>query len=669
MALEQQIPLPLDHGLPTWKNLKPKATAPKLWVEWMEVHKDFPDGDATRLRRIHLRPGLNILWATASRDVRGRLGGHGAGKTTFCRLLRYVLGDAKPGNRQFREAFRAQFPRGWVLADIWLDGQRWLVARPLGEVGHHPFAIRGGTVLEPIRDVDRAPYKVFEAAMDEVMLARIGPRELAGSGKKLIWPYVLTWLTRDQEAHYASLIEWRVRESESESEGSLSAPDRENLLLIMLGLVDSTEQERLREREKLTQEHERLVRERPQRAYHRSEAEKALVKLVTAPIGQPGELTFATGVAAEITRLRQGADKALMDTQDDTLLAKLTAEEATEKLGLDFVQEQILEMKSSLAQQRGTVETVSQRANDVKQKAEVRTFFPFRGYCSTPIEIARRDHCPCITSRPEDDEVDAAINQIISSVPPEADKLARCEERLRHLETDYLARQRKHAEVKTAIANRKQALRAILSAQSAPRDQASALDAAYRAWHAAEESVGKMTERLEELEQTKDILDAQIAAHVKAHKKRTEKFGDLFNLLVQTMLGDEVTGRIDFPGGKSIEPKLEFHGAFDSAALNLTKILAFDLAAIALAQFEGTGHHPGFLLHDSPRESDLAAPIYQSLFLAAKAMEAACGENISFQYIVTTTEPPPPEVNSAPWILDPVLDATEAGKRFLGVNL
>ena len=135
------------------------------------------------------------------------------------------------------------------------------------------------------------------------------------------------------------------------------------------------------------------------------------------------------------------------------------------------------------------------------------------------------------------------------------------------------------------------------------------------------------------------------------------------------MLGDEVTGRIDFAGGKTLEPKLDFHGSFDSAALSLTKLLAFDLAAMALSQFKGIGHHPRFLLHDSPRESDLAASIYSSLFLAAEALEEACGENIGFQYIVTTTEPPPEKVSQTPWLLDPVLDATVAELRFLGVDL
>jgi len=40
-----------------------------------------------------------------------------------------------------------------------------------------------------------------------------------------------------------------------------------------------------------------------------------------------------------------------------------------------------------------------------------------------------------------------------------------------------------------------------------------------------------------------------------------------------------------------------------------------------------------------------------------------------FQYIITTTEPPPDDVKTKPWLLDPVLNATEGTGRLLGVDL
>jgi hypothetical protein len=125
MALPQQLELELDAGIRSLATFKPAASArePVLWVERLEVHGDFPAGESTRLRKMELRKGLNILWLTSSDNQWSRLGGHGAGKTTFCRLLRYAIGDAKPGSRQFRKSF----PNGWFLTDVWNDCKRWRV--------------------------------------------------------------------------------------------------------------------------------------------------------------------------------------------------------------------------------------------------------------------------------------------------------------------------------------------------------------------------------------------------------------------------------------------------------------------------------------------------------------------------------------------------------------
>ena len=134
------------------------------------------------------------------------------------------------------------------------------------------------------------------------------------------------------------------------------------------------------------------------------------------------------------------------------------------------------------------------------------------------------------------------------------------------------------------------------------------------------------------------------------------------------MLGDVVTGCVRF-SGKSIVPELEYHGPRDSAALKVVRWLAFDLAALALGITDAAAHHPRFLLHDSPREADLAAAIYVTLFRAAHKLEGGEATTAAFQYIVTTTEPPPEDLNGPPWMLEPVLDASVEEGRLLGVDL
>src|ERR1051326_2418852 len=85
----------------------PGREQPALWVKTLAIYSDWPPSDKTLLRRMDLRRGVNILWARPSTDTSAetKLTGHGAGKTTFCRMLRYILDDATFGTKDFREAF------------------------------------------------------------------------------------------------------------------------------------------------------------------------------------------------------------------------------------------------------------------------------------------------------------------------------------------------------------------------------------------------------------------------------------------------------------------------------------------------------------------------------------------------------------------------------------
>jgi len=122
--------------------------------------------------------------------------------------------------------------------------------------------------------------------------------------------------------------------------------------------------------------------------------------------------------------------------------------------------------------------------------------------------------------------------------------------------------------------------------------------------------------------------------------------------------------------GKRIRLKLLYRRELRGSAMTLVRSIAFDIASI-LASIDGTARHPRFLVHDGPRDSDLTAQLYQRIFMLARAMEGERGNGHEppFQYIITTTEPPPHDMQRKEWLLDPVLDATDPSKRLLGVDL
>src|SRR5262249_43957802 len=128
--------------------------------------------------------------------------------------------------------------------------------------------------------------------------------------------------------------------------------------------------------------------------------------------------------------------------------------------------------------------------------------------------------------------------------------------------------------------------------------------------------------------------------------------------VVRALLGDHVEARVEVKS-RRIELRVEDRGERDGAAMATIKLLAFDLAALKLG-IDGHGQYPGLLVHDGPREADMDGRIYERLFLYAKRLEEeAISGAPAFQYIVTTTAPPPKEMQKQPFTLEPLLDASK----------
>lgn len=92
-------------------------TEPRLWVRRFVIWSE----PGVILREIHLHPGLNIIWAPDPADQAAGPDadltvGDGSGKTLFCRLLRYCLGEDRFAPGEQRERIAQAFPEGRVGA-------------------------------------------------------------------------------------------------------------------------------------------------------------------------------------------------------------------------------------------------------------------------------------------------------------------------------------------------------------------------------------------------------------------------------------------------------------------------------------------------------------------------------------------------------------------------
>lgn len=373
-----------------------------------------------------------------------------------------------------------------------------------------------------------------------------------------------------------------------------------------------------------------------------------------------------------VANLRTASNLAVRAAQQqgetDLLLTEVANRQAEWRLAKAWIEEIEEAVDLEDKRLRGIVPSPPKaKAMDDMARQMISGLNPFRGVCSHPMDKAWRAQCPIAHERPAEDDVQAAVKGIVAgsqSVRTELEKL-----RAELARREAIGAPKKAAvDSATALldAARKRQAQELERLQE-PARQAASLESMLKAYQRACADLDKLGAEIKSLDQEKRDLDAQLTALTKHHRKLIEQFTALFHHVARQMLGEAVNGSVGF-SGKSIEPRLEYHGPRDSAALKVTKWLAFDLAAVALGIAASEANHPRFMLHDSPRESDLAPEIYGGLFAAARELEGTFGESAPFQYVVTTTQPPPASVNGAPWMrLE--LDASVESGRFLGIDL
>ena len=205
-----------------------------------------------------------------------------------------------------------------------------------------------------------------------------------------------------------------------------------------------------------------------------------------------------------------------------------------------------------------------------------------------------------------------------------------------------------------------------------------ARDAREAAWYSARklvDEVARFAELVEQQEATtkqhRELVSKTKTEHDRVGAFRDQqarvfvRLSEKFDPIVRRLVGPEAQGRIALTS-KGLKLTLSMGGDRSTTAIDSLKVLAFDLSALCLS-IEGATRVPAFLVHDSPREADLGLPIYDQLFQLARWLEAVGGQPL-FQYIVTTTTRPPPDLAKEPW-LRLTLRGAPASERLLQCDL
>lgn len=645
MTTQLRIP-----GIDPPREIRPtgERRMPVFWVRRLRVLRELTSGDEYIIRDVELRRGLNVVWAPPHESADGNalfqngVAGHTAGKTTFCRLLRHVLGERGFATEGTRRRIREKLSAAWVVAEVVVDGATWVIARPLG-IGPHPFCIRGGAIGQVTDGGDRLDYHEFLEAIGSATTGKLAAARFPASDEPVRWEHVLPWLSRDQECRFADFLEWRHSSSDSDTP-SLNVDERQFVVRSVLGLMSDEERTEQHTNARLVSLRKEAAQSEPL-LFHQARTDHTRVSSalgVNLPL--PSNPLFGSQARAELDRRTASLGEREQNLSDadrrDELrkvLEHAIAAETNARRSLQETETRLTLEQSVLEQLAGN-----------NQTSLLAALPPARDYCNVPMSLAREQDCPLAVSRP----IDLASRRSERTAAEELEGQRRL---VQTLEASVADRRGALAAAESATTS---ARRAFVSAATAFDEQRGGLleeraqlsqiarlvQDAEATWRQAAEQAEAVTQIGREIEESY-ARQEQIRS---VRRGAIGRFSASFDYVVRAILGGEVVGRVDTTG-RSLSLSVEEHGERDSAAISTVKLLAFDLAALTVST-EGYGTFPRFLIHDGPREADLAPDIYARLFLFIRELEKCFSSEPSFQYIVTTTTPPPVALQSEPWL-------------------
>jgi hypothetical protein len=634
-----------------------KTVEPVFWIREVRLLYRLEAGEDAEIRRIELHRGLNIVWAKpaapdeSNPELRGR--GHDVGKSFLCRLIRHLLGEQHYGNEQLRKGIAAsdQLQHAWVIGEIILNKEEWTAARPL-YTGARPFALKGPIDSSFTRPAsERIRHEDFIAELERRVIESFAVQTFDDAGKRPIqWLHVLQWLARDQESHLGGLFKWRDPSSQHDSP-VLSADEGQFLVRCILDLTDVKERKVIEKRNQLGKD--KVTAAENSKYYERRIAEALQRARDELPGGEDlpsvGEPLFVDVVTQHARKLNEAKQRELEDriakinlseaekTLEDTIGARALAESRHREL-----KQLVDETADSFA--RFTDKKTPTTEKDLGDlDSIIAKLKPDRVYCEIPVSIALFQ-CPLLQRERlslQDQEQPLTVVELAQTRRSEIEtQLLGLRRNLKQLASTLDDRQKKE----TAARKLRDDLRKRSSELAAELGK---LDPEATAWRLRAEDaelshkqLGETQSGLIEIERELENCKVLQDEAQKEARDRQIDIEEMFMALCRYFKGDNAEGELKFTRDE-IRARIGSGGG----AYNALSSITFDFAAL-LAHINGSGHHPGFLIHDSPRESDMEVSLYRPLFKLMSKLGTASPS--SFQYVITTTEPPPEDFAKPP---------------------
>lgn len=639
------------------------SSRPKLWFKRIVLFKALNPIEV--IREIGLHRGLNIIVGKSSRDPAlvnnpMAMSGHSVGKTTFCRLLRYCLGEQHFSTESGEQRLRASLPYSWVGAELEIEGTPWAVLRPLG-AQKAPSAAGQDTSIEELAAAPQkgSGYFEFRQELDKLLPPGVHHPQLTYK-----WEHLLSWMTRNQECRLRKFEVWRDAESGSDVPG-FRRPKEFPVHLVrgMLDLLVPEESEWSHTLSELAKRQSNLKEEQHSASQDADHFYRDASRRLAEFVGD-----FPDTRVDSAPRL----DGPVMQAET----RKLKFREEYEKL-----EKQFEEADSQFRNWQRYVDNALDRKRqlDALSTATPPTAQPLQAKSPTEYEQKQKELAKIAA------QVDGGCECLLANQMP----LTQCSYVMAHMEdlknfkpVLSLSAERQKRAIAEMDAEQREKIQAIINQQTVVQD---ALDEAVRQAKSYDDERKKVLKELSALEKEMDRLDRALQAFQHAERlgaggmrgtkiqeimeslekidseihhaknqldfyrdqsaKKDQGLQKLFDELVRRILKADYSGSI-ITSAEDFTPQIRQGSAIAGAAVESLSFIIMDIASM-LAASKGIGYHPGFLVHDSPREADLDIGPYHSLFteMAALTKENGGKDNAPFQYIITTTTEPPTELN------------------------
>lgn len=621
--------MPLDLRQVSLETIQPEAgrDGPRLWVRRLVIWNK--PGEV--LREVSLRPGLNIIWSPDSGDADSPMG-HGGGKTSLCRLLRYCLGEDSFGSDEQRYLIGDKLPDAHVGAEIMIGGQPWIVVRPIGNARGRHFCQHGGELdtafHSDMANTGIAPLRkaIVEATMSSAVVHMPVPNKVDDG-----WEVALAWLSRDQECRLIGPLDWRAPDTDSRSPArALSAANRLVVVRLLLNALQPDEIKAAEEAHKFEQERAAAAQRCERVKWMRDDLARGLSEIFGGDATDESEVPDLWRHNAE-AELKREEDQLDPDAETKLATARTFAEEKREDLHASETRLAVIDSElGTLGELLRVLENnhavAATRVSDVEN--------PLCLSCGQPItaneqvfiaeRIAERDALGArrdegLHRRTALEAEQDALKFTVAAARQEYERRAAAADRLLHSLVDQTQRM---SSSKGHVMMTKR-YRMLVAEIAQERTKAAK----------AEESRDRAKRRSSEFRRASEGVLSRLSEY--------------FDAVIQRLLTDDATGTVTFED-TSVRLRVKKRGSLSTAAVDSLKVVAFDLAALILT-IEGSTQLPGFLLHDSPREADLGLSIYYRLFELVRRLEDL-RSTPAFQYVVTTTTKPPPQFQQEPWM-------------------